>query len=316
MLRDSAVATLIDSIALLVSRFSRDTDYLARAERVEPPQSEWQEGLQRLDHLAFEHRFNHTAQPHLLSIAQQPLVTRLDQSFSTFATRVALNIDGQRISYDALRAHCVAIQALMQPLLKEPADEPLVIGICLPKSAALFAGILAILGAGAVYLPFDPNQPLQRQQYILENSRAVLLLHDGQHPLADQCVPGLDISNVDVTSTSQPLMRRSPEPDTPCMALYTSGTTGHPKGVMLSQRNLSHFTAWYADYVSLSEHSRVLQFSTLSFDSSVIDIFPTLLSGAELVVASEHSRVLQFSTLSFDSSVIKTSATPFCRLRC
>ncbi|WP_110946690.1 non-ribosomal peptide synthetase [Pseudomonas bohemica] len=290
MLRDTATATLIDNIALLVSRFSRDPEHLARAERMEPPQSEWQEGLQRLDRLAFEHRFNHTAQPHLLSIAQQPLVARLDHSFSTFANRVALNIDGHRITYNALRAHSVAIQARIQMLLEASANEPLVIGICLPKSAELFAGILAILGYGAVYLPLDPSQPLQRQQYILENAKAALLLHDGQHPLAGQCVPGLDISNVDARPTAQSLMRRSPAPDTPCMALYTSGTTGHPKGVMLSQRNLSHFTAWYADYVNLSEHSRVLQFSTLSFDSSVIDIFPTLLSGAELVVAGEDQR--------------------------
>ncbi len=59
---------------------------------------------------------------------------------------------------------------------------------------------------------------------------------------------------------------------------------------MLSQRNLSHFTAWYAEYVSLREQSRVLQFSTLSFDSSIIDIFPTWLNGAELVVPDEDQR--------------------------
>ncbi|WP_341961211.1 non-ribosomal peptide synthetase [Pseudomonas sp. RC10] len=291
MLRDRAVATLIDHVALLVSRFSRDLEHFERDERVEPPQSEWQESLHALDRLAFEHRFNRTAQPHLLGIAQQPLIARLDRAFATFADRRALNIDGEHISYDTLRAHSVAIQALMQPFLPGVSgNEPPVIGICLPKSAALFAGILAILGYGAVYLPLDPSQPTPRQQYILENAKAVLLLHDGQHPLAGQCVPGLDISQIDVTESPQSLMRQAVGPDAPCMALYTSGTTGHPKGVMLSQRNLSHFTAWYADYVSLSERSRVLQFSTLSFDSSVIDIFPTLLSGAELVVASEDQR--------------------------
>ena len=289
-LRDNVVAALIDCIALLVSRHSRDHEYLTRMDRVEPPHSEWQEGLQKLDRLAFEHRFNHTAQPHLLNIAQQSLIARLDSSFARFADRYALDINGQRIRYDALRAHSVAIQCQMQLLLDPEGDEPPVVGICLSKSPALFAGVLAILGYGAIYLPLDPSQPLQRQQYILENAKAVLLLHDGQHPLAGECIPGLDISRVDVTPTLAPLMRCAPENDAPCMALYTSGTTGHPKGVMLSQRNLSHFTAWYADYVSLNEHSRALQFSTLSFDSSVIDIFPTLLSGAELVVASEDQR--------------------------
>ena len=85
-------------------------------------------------------------------------------------------------------------------------------------------------------------------------------------------------------------MRQRPALDAPCMALYTSGTTGHPKGVLLSQANLAHFTAWYADYVQLRAESRVLQFSSLSFDSSLIDIFPTLLEGAELVVPDDTQR--------------------------
>lgn len=278
MLRDSAAGRLTDNIALLVSRYSRDAEHFAQITHLELPQGEWQEGLHTLDRLAFQHRYNQTEQPHLLRIAQQSLVAKLDHSFARFGDRYALNIDGQRVSYDDLRFHSMAVQSLLYSQLEPSGDEPVVIGICLPKSAALFAGILAILGHGAVYLPLDPSQPVQRQQYILENAKAVLLLHDGHHPLADQGFPALDISHIDIPSTTRCLMQHVPSPDAPCMALYTSGTTGHPKGVMLSQRNLSHFTAWYAEYVSLSEHSRVLQFSTLSFDSSVIDIFPTLLS--------------------------------------
>ena len=105
-------------------------------------------------------------------------------------------------------------------------------------------------------------------------------------------MPGLDISRIDIgdVDLDQPLMRQRPDLDAPCMALYTSGTTGHPKGVLLSQANLAHFTAWYADYVQLTEQSRVLQFSSLSFDSSLIDIFPTLLQGAELIVPGDDQR--------------------------
>ncbi|SET53804.1 non-ribosomal peptide synthetase [Pseudomonas graminis] len=299
VLRDTAVATLVDNVAMLISRFSRDTQYFARAERVDPPHSERQESLLRLDRLAFEHCFNFTAAPELLRVAEQTLVARLDHSFSQFAGRTALSIDGERISYDQLRAHSVAIQTQIRAMLPHVSAKPVVIGICMPKSAALFAGILAILGNGAVYLPLDPSQPVQRQQYILEDAHATLLLHDGSHPLAGVVVPGLDISNIEIVPTAQSLMGCCPETDAPCMALYTSGTTGHPKGVMLSQGNLSHFTAWYAHYVELSEESRVLQFSTLSFDSSVIDIFPTLLSGAELIVASDDQRrdPLQLSEL-------------------
>ena len=289
-LRLRAVAELVDHVALLVSRFSRDADYFLLAEPAAPVHFEHVENLLYLENLAFFHRFNLTAAPALLALSQIPMIERLEQRFIQCAERPALNIAGASQSYRHLHAHSRAIQQRLQPLLAQH-QGPLVIGICLPKCSALYAGILAILGSGAVYLPLEPSHPLQRQQYILENAGAVLLLHDGEHPLAAH-MPELDISSIDIgdVDLDQPLMRQRPDPEAPCMALYTSGTTGHPKGVLLSQANLAHFTAWYADYVQLNEHSRVLQFSSLSFDSSLIDIFPTLLQGAELIVPGDDQR--------------------------
>ena len=289
-LRLRAVAELVDHVALLISRFSRDAEYFLLAEAATPVHFEQVQSLLFLERLAFVHTFNATAQPRLLQLAQMPMIERLEQRFVQSAARPALNIDGASLNYRQLHAHSRAIQQRLQPLLDQH-QAPVVVGICLPKCSALYAGILAILGSGAVYLPLEPSHPLQRQQYILSNAGAVLLLHDGQHPLATE-MPGLDISAIDLEDVNldQPLMRQRPDLDAPCMALYTSGTTGHPKGVLLSQANLAHFTAWYADFVQLTEHSRVLQFSSLSFDSSLIDIFPTLLQGAELIVPSDDQR--------------------------
>ena len=289
-LRLRAVAQLVDHVALLVSRFSRDADYFLLVEPVTPVQFEQVESLLFLEHLAFVHRLNATANPGVLQRAQVPMIERLEQRFINSAERPALSIAGTSLSYRQLHAHSRAIAQRLQPLLEQH-DKPLVVGICLPKCSALYAGILAILGSGAVYLPLEPSHPMQRQQYILSNAGAVLLLHDGQHPLASE-MPSLDISAIDIEhmDVDQPLMRQRPDLDAPCMALYTSGTTGHPKGVLLSQANLAHFTAWYADYVQLTEQSRVLQFSSLSFDSSLIDIFPTLLQGAELIVPNDDQR--------------------------
>ena len=289
-LRLRAVAELIDHVALLVSRFSRDDDYFRLCAATPPVPFERVETLLFLEQLGFIHRLNDTAHPQLLRLGQMPMIERLQQRFIECAERPALNVAGTALSYRQLHAHSRAIQQRLQPLLDQH-QGPLVIGICLPKCSALYAGILAILGSGAVYLPLEPSHPLQRQQYILQNAGAVLLLHDGEHPLADQ-MPSLDIRCIDADDADlgQPLMRQRPPIDAPCMALYTSGTTGHPKGVLLSQANLAHFTAWYADYVQLTEESRVLQFSSLSFDSSLIDIFPTLLQGAELIVPSDDQR--------------------------
>lgn len=291
MLRDAAIAALVDMASLQISRLSRDSAHLSSTATVEPPQSDKQQTLLRVDELLFEHRFNQTAQPHLLRLAETPLTHRLEQSLREHADHVALTFDDRHISYRELHAHSAAIQKLLLPLIAEQSTSATpVIGICMAKSPELFAGILAILGCGAIYLPLDPDQPLQRQQYILENAGAIVLLHDGTHPLATAEFSALDICGIEVGSSTPLLVNPPVGIDAPCMALYTSGTTGQPKGVLLSQRNLSHFTAWYIEYVGLSERSQVLQFSTLSFDSSVIDIFPTLLCGAELVVATEDQR--------------------------
>ncbi|MDR8368223.1 non-ribosomal peptide synthetase [Pseudomonas sp. JL3] len=289
-LRLRAVADLVDHVALLVSRFSRDAEYFLLVDPPIPAHFKQVENLLFLEHLAFIHQLNTTAEPGLLQLGQIPMIERLEQRFIQSAERPALNIAGSVLSYRQLHAHSRAIQQRLQPLLDQH-QGPLVVGICLPKCSALYAGILAILGSGAVYLPLEPSHPLQRQQYILENAGAVLLLHDGEHPLSET-MPGLDISRIDIgdANLDQPLMGQRPDLDAPCMALYTSGTTGHPKGVLLSQANLAHFTAWYADYVQLTEQSRALQFSSLSFDSSLIDIFPTLLQGAELIVPNEDQR--------------------------
>lgn len=289
-LRQRTLALVVDEVALQVSRFSRDAEYFQHAMTARAPDFEQVENLLFLDSLAYVHRFNATDHTTLLLQAQIPVIERLQQSLIEHAERPALHLAEQSVSYRQLHDHSRAIQQRLLAIL-EIQPQPWVVGICLPKCDALFASILAILGSGAVYLPLEPSHPLQRQQYILENAGAVLLLHDGEHPLSGS-MPGLDVCRIERTDVdlSLPLMRRRPQLDAPCMALYTSGTTGHPKGVLLSQANLAHFTAWYADYVQLHAESRVLQFSSLSFDSSLIDIFPTMLEGAELVVPDDNQR--------------------------
>ncbi len=293
MLHRRAVDTLVDYVALLVSRVSREAEYLQHTTALDTDHALEGASLLRLQALAYLHRFNDTARPDLLCQAQTPLIEQLDRSLQRFGQRTALVIAGTHLSYGQLRAQSMAIQQRLLPLLAplRGGGQPLVVGLCLEKSAPLYAAILAILGSDAVYLPLEPDHPLPRQQYILQNAGAVLLLHDGQHPLAQQ-MPGLDVARIDARSADlhQPLLHSRPSADAPCMAFYTSGTTGQPKGVVLSQHNLSHFCAWYADFCELNEQSRVLQFASLGFDASLIDIFPALIQGAALIVPSDSQR--------------------------
>lgn len=285
-LRRQAVARLVEWVARHVSGFSRQAEYLSQTATapVCPEQA-----LQGLEGLAYLHRFNRTADPVLLEKARTPLITRLEHSLRTFAERPALNIAGSTFSYRRLHRQSLAIQDVLWPLI-EGVQTP-VVGICLGKSVELYASILAIMGCGAIYLPLEPGHPPVRQKSMLDTAGAVVLLDDGQHPLREHFT-ALNVSLIDSQDTDnrQPLIRTLPSIDNASMVLYTSGTTGQPKGVWLSQHNLAHFCAWYARHVRLNESSRVLQFSSLSFDSSLIDLFPSLSAGATLIVPTEEQR--------------------------
>lgn len=289
-LRLQAIASLQEMLALHVSRFSRNPDYLQQAPAISPGQEDRQQGLGWLEQLAWFHRFNQRDNQPLLAAGEVPLVERLQQSLHVHAERSALNLNGQRISYTQLHAQAAAIQQWLAA--PSAGSEAPVIGVCMGKSAALYASVLAVFGAGAVYLPLDPAHPAERLRYILKNAGASVLLHDGQLPLDDLAVRCLDLRQLPAPLT-QPLpslLRQRPAPDAPCVAIYTSGTTGQPKGVLLSQRNLSHFQTWYSVHVQLDQQSRALQFSTIGFDASLLDILPTWIAGGELVVPTEDQR--------------------------
>ncbi|HWD32023.1 MAG TPA: amino acid adenylation domain-containing protein [Pseudomonas sp.] len=293
-MRQQILDALQEFVALQVSRFSRSPDHFNEAVAINGGQHDHEHSLDWLEQLAMTHRFNTTQDLVLLGKADVSLIEQLDDSLRTHAHKPALNLDGQRIDYRHLHAQAAAIQQQLLGALPAVADpqHTRVVGVCLSKSPALYASLLAVLGSGAVYLPLDPTQPAQRLRHILRDADACALLHDGQLEADDLDLVTLNVGSFPAAMENNPptLMLQRPLADAPCAAIYTSGTSGQPKGVLLSQRNLSHFHAWYSAHVQLGAHSRVLQFSTIGFDASLLDILSTLICGAELVVPSEDQR--------------------------
>ncbi|MFJ8923571.1 amino acid adenylation domain-containing protein [Streptomyces sp. NPDC102415] len=148
------------------------------------------------------------------------------------------------------------------------------------------ATLLGILKAGATYIPTDPQAPQRRFAAVLDDARAALIL--GSHtdtPPTGTTVPFAAVEDVLRETTAQaPEPAVTVHPQTPAYVLYTSGTTGRPKGVVVSHSNLTHTIQAVADRYDLGPQDRVLQFAALTFDVAAEELFSALVRGATVVL--------------------------------
>ena len=177
-----------------------------------------------------------------------------------------------------------------------------IIAVCVERSPEMVIAFLSILKAGAAHLSLDPLEPDQRRAYKLEDSNAVFLLT--QDSLFDSVVPENIAIGVLCLDRDWPTIATSPTENLPTLnnaqslayVIYTSGSTGNPKGVMILHQGLSNHSFGIRNLFELKPDDRALQFSSMSFDIIIEEIYPTLISGAALVLRSAtiNSSITQF----------------------
>jgi amino acid adenylation domain-containing protein len=175
------------------------------------------------------------------------------------------------------------------------------VALCVARRPHMIIAVLAILKAGGAYVPMDPAYPAERLAELLTDARPSLLITDavGRRTLDGYVTATLSTLAVD-DALVDPLAVPDSNPDAHTLGLhsshlayviYTSGSTGKPKGVMVEHRaalNLAHALAAVLD---VPAQSRVLQYGSLNFDSSVFDFLITWFAGATLVLTSEEARI-------------------------
>ncbi|MEW9702890.1 amino acid adenylation domain-containing protein, partial [Paenibacillus sp. SI8] len=165
------------------------------------------------------------------------------------------------------------------------------VGIMVERSLDLVVGILGILKAGGAYVPIDPELPEERVGYMLGNSGAAILLTQS-HLIGKAAFDGeiLDLSNDALYDSDGSNLVLSDSPDQLFYIIYTSGTTGKPKGVMLEHRNMVNLLHHVFRHGNIHYGSRVLQYTTMSFDVCYQEIFSTLCSGGNLYLIDGETK--------------------------
>jgi len=223
---------------------------------------------------------------------EQNLYLEFVQAASFWPQKTAVIYDGQSYSYAQLQqkteSYAKALQNILAPQSLEHAP---IIALSMPKSFELYACILAVLQLGGCYVPIDPEYPEERIRNILNSATPNILVTEQEtdiettHTISRKQLDELSLVNQDILIN--PLNLPS---EANAVLIYTSGSTGTPKGVQLTHNNISHFCAWYCNKTQLDERANCLQFTTVSFDASLLDIFPTLFSGATLIVPTVEQR--------------------------
>ncbi|MEU8697757.1 amino acid adenylation domain-containing protein [Streptomyces sp. NPDC048680] len=165
------------------------------------------------------------------------------------------------------------------------------VAICLGRGTDMVSALLGILKSGAAYVPLDPTYPTERLAYMVEDSGAPLIVTRSSH--AERLPAATPLLLLEDSWPSDPPARpgdgSAPEagPDDLAYVIYTSGSTGRPKGVQITHGALRARMRETRRQLDLTCEDRVLQFASISFDSSVGQLFAPLVSGASLVLRDD-----------------------------
>lgn len=295
-------AAVVQTLSSIIATFAQDsqtyTHGILRADYL--PEST------NLQQLRGWHKSNDTEKE--FSITENSLFDILANSAQKYGNKTAVTFQNQQLSYGQLKHSSEAFaDFLLSKIGKRDTGKPLVIALALHKSLELYTAIFGVLGIGATYVPIDPEYPEERINNIIKSAQpALLITHAAANLTAEINIPVIDIdiflqdtvsdNNLAVEIVKQQTLAKENfalvdiDAEQPAVIIYTSGSTGTPKGVQLSHKNILHFCYWYKHHVQLDQQSKALQFTTVSFDASLLDIFPTFLAGAELIVPNKEER--------------------------
>ncbi|MGH8773049.1 MAG: AMP-binding protein, partial [Burkholderiales bacterium] len=212
---------------------------------------------------------------------EQSIARRFERQVELYGDRLAVRTPSREMSYTELNH---AANRLAHAILARLGDKEEPIALLLERDVQLVSAILAALKAGKIYVPLDPGYPRERNQYMLENSQARLVLTDGANLRLAEDLAAVPVFNVDDRNgedrVTNPAIKIAP--DRLAYILYTSGSTGQPKGVMQTHRNVLHTTLRYTNTLAITTGDRLSMLHSYCYVAAAHNTFGALLNGASL----------------------------------
>ncbi len=202
--------------------------------------------------------------------------------------KIAVTFNEQKITYEALNAEANRVAHYLRQNGIKSND---IVALHMERSLEMIIGLLGILKAGAAYLPLDHHYPKNNLVFMYQNAGATIRLTQRSllQQLTIEANPVICIEDILQTNTDIPFINLpATSIESIGYVIYTSGSTSQPKGVMLPHRALSNLITWHIR--KINHPRRVLQFTTLNFDMSFLEIFSALCTGGTLTLIREQDR--------------------------
>jgi amino acid adenylation domain-containing protein len=229
-----------------------------------------------------------TAYPRAASIQEL-----FEQQVEATPVAVALISGKEQVSYRELNEQA---NRLTHYLLELGVGSEMRVGVCLDRGTDMIVALLAILKAGGTYVPLDPEYPLERLAFMLEESNVGILLTNEE---LEQALPSsgahvicLDVDEDQISTYPAANPPNVSAPENLAYVMFTSGSTGNPKGIAVTHRNVVRLVR-QNDYARFNSAERFLQFAPVSFDASTFEIWGSLLNGARLVLFPQKQASLE-----------------------
>lgn len=230
-------------------------------------------------------------------------------------SRTAISFGDHALTYQQLQQR---VDVLARQLIARNINKENLVAVFMDRSIDMVVALLSVMRAGAAYIPLDPSFPSERLKWVFEDAQPVLTLTQ-QHlseRLPNTSTPALCIDDPQAHSSEPPataeIVFPDIEPENAAYVIFTSGSSGRPKGVLVHHQALLNFLLSMASTPGLTDQDCLLAVTTVSFDIAALELYLPLAKGAHLVVAPREAAInaQQLQSLIQKHRVSHMQATP------